>query len=157
MILEELEKMEISPPGLFLNGMPCFNLKYIATLTSNDVDRIEVCKHPIMYGNLTYYGIVSIFNHSLEFQPGIYNNPFCKIDNKVVEDGLSDKNILINRQTLFFTPCIYWNPDVTIAGNKIVCIEFDTPNIETEYLVKINGVYGKRTPYSKTLSFKIED
>lgn len=157
LILDEMLRDPGYPPGLFLNGMPFFNLDYISALNTNDIDHVDVCTHPIMYGDHIFYGIVSIFTNSMDINKMIFNNPFYKAENKVIKDAGTNNCLLINRQMLFFTPCIYWNPDIEIKGNDSKIIEFDIPMIQTEYLVRINGIKSDGAPFSKSINLKIEE
>ena len=49
---------------IFLNGIPFRDLDYIASLGSKDIERIEVFNIPVLYGDLTFSGIMAVYTHS---------------------------------------------------------------------------------------------
>lgn len=132
--------------SLLLNGVPFNNLEYIANLGSKDIKKIEVVKSKVFYGDLTFYGIVSIYTYDGKIPESYLDNNSFSFNNIVQESidykdefpqyNLNNKftNLPDMRQSL------YWNPDIQISVENKLYIEFFTSDLEAVYDIKIQGI-----------------
>ncbi len=132
--------------SFILNGVPFNNLEYIATLGSKDIKQIEVVKSKVFYGDLTFYGIVSIYTYDGKIPESYLDNNSFSFNNIVQEsigykDQFSQYNLKNNQTNLpDMRQTLYWNPDIQITGENKLYIEFYTSDLEAVYNVKIQGI-----------------
>jgi hypothetical protein len=138
----------IMPPDatVFLNGVPCTNLAYISSLGSKDIKRIDVFQAQIMIGELSFFGILSIYTYDgkipqayLDNFAHIYKNEvrmpdFFKASDINVSPEVTAKNKPHFRRTL------YWNPGLEMNGHNKLMIEFNASDLQARYDIIVRGI-----------------
>jgi hypothetical protein len=154
--IKDFEKVFTEGVGIFLNGIPFSNLEYIASLSSLDIDRIEVCNKQVMHGDITYNGIVSIYTFDPSVQPSVIKNPFLFDDNRTNSTSTDQTELHGLPGNSPIDNYLYWNPDIILRGNESIELEFKTFNLESEYRMQINGISDSGIPFNKIVDFKVQ-
>jgi hypothetical protein len=138
---------------LLLNGVPFNDLQYISTLGSKQIKRIDLVQSEIMYGKLTFYGLISVYTFDgkvpISGKGNSYllkNNvgPLLNLKNSSKLTSENNSNIPDLRQTL------YWNPTLVIKGNKKATIEFNASDLNSIYNINIQGITSTGLPMGAT-------
>lgn len=148
---------------VLLNGVPFTDLAYISTLGTKDIKRIEIITSNFLVGDLTYPGLVSIYTR----------------DNKVPEIHLKNNTVLYTNTVILggtmgetnaedgagkpgehypdFRNTLYWKPDVTIANNKNLVVEFPVSMLSGKFTINVQGLTTEGYPVSATTSFEVKE
>jgi hypothetical protein len=148
----------IMPPEatVLLNGVPCTDLACISALGSKDIEHIEVYQSLIMYGQLSFYGILSIYTYDGKI-PEAYLENFAYIYKNEVHvpclyEASDDKetagNTAMNKPD--FRHTLYWNPLLKINGHSKAIIEFATCNLQAGYDIILKGITSGGFPLEAT-------
>ena len=135
---------------VLLNGIPFTDLNYIQTLGSDKIERIEVVNSRILYGRLSFNGILSIFTKDLEI-PGSYlvkNSYIIQLANMVKSNiNYSYNNSQKGSSRLpDFREVLYWNPDVVLQPGSGKEIHFRTSQLTGTYNINIQGIGSNGSP-----------
>lgn len=136
------------PPLVMIDGVILNDLKILAELNPEVVEKIEVVRTPYLIGNLILHGIVNVITRSGDFSSislpdfaALY--PCRPVENRFsfvppqYNDELSRKSRKPDlRNTL------YWNPSLKSGDNEEANIEFWTSDLPGRYIVNINGITG---------------
>ncbi|MGD2035537.1 MAG: hypothetical protein PVF73_10805 [Bacteroidales bacterium] len=154
-VIPEVMLNDTMPAGLFLNGIPFSNLKYLASFSTTDIKRIDVCNHFCMHGNLIYRGILSIFTYDLTIQPSSLSNPFLFYEHRIRKSVSDDVWKRKNKEIPWLDQCLYWNPNIVFEKESSVHIDFLTSSIAGNYIVRLKGITSTGRPFSKHIEFKV--
>lgn len=140
---------------VLLNNVPFFDLNYIATLGSKQIDRIEVLEKHIAYGEAEFFGIVAIFTKDKAL---IQNGRSVSIDNKVELPEINTKyeSKEVDSKIPDFRQNLMWNPNIVLEKNKATTIEFYTSELKTSYIVDIEGVSSNGIPFCKKILLEVK-
>jgi len=132
-----------------LNGVPFSNLNFIAKLSSREIERIEVLNSTILFGELTFNGIISIFTRNRKISSEQFSSPVFTLSNRYydlahAENKQSENNLPNVNST------IYWNPQMTIQQGSSKSIILGKADIKADYMIQINGYTSKGNPVSIT-------
>lgn len=139
---------------IFLNGIPFRDLEYIASLGSKDIERIEVFNIPVLYGDLTFSGIMAIYTHRghipksyLEKHTQVKMIEFNHGSVKVSEQPVSANSDRVPdlREVVFFQPFGLVNAGLSIPGAT-----FPTDLL---YQIVVEGVSHEGMPISVSRVF----
>lgn len=141
---------------VLLNNIPFYDLNYIASLSSEQIEKIEVNEKTMVCGNFNFYGIVSIFTKNKSI---IQNSYSVVVDNKVeqpvkipIKDELQKDSLKIPN----FKQDLLWYPDIIFDKNNNTTLYFETSDLKTNYIVDIEGISANGIPFSKKLLFKVK-
>lgn len=125
-------------PMIFLNGQVFQNLEYLQTLSSEDIEKIDVYNTRFLYGNFNINGIVSIYTKNGGVEPSSYHNPYYLVQN---ESGrIQGKTFLENNSNIpNISPHISWIPKENLNKDKQAVLSFTAPVIKGEYCVLVKG------------------
>ena len=154
----------IMPPEatVLLNNVPCESLDYISPLSTNDISRIDVYQSQILYGELSFYGLLSVYTYDGKIPESYLDNHAYIIKNKVqrpyvsaysiAEPGKGDniKNQPDFRQTL------YWNPGIIMSGQNKAIIEFNTSELKAGYNIIVQGITSHGIPLEATYEITVK-
>jgi hypothetical protein len=97
--------------SLLLNGIPFSDLSYIAALGSKDIANIEIFSTHLMYGDWSFYGLVSVFTKDRKMPKSFLDDKnICFVHNKVSgvdrihlyhDDSFSDRFLPDFKRTLY--------------------------------------------------------
>lgn len=142
---------------IFLNGIPFNDLNYIETLGTKDIQRIEVYNIPVLYGDLTFTGVMAIYTHKMHIPDSYLSQTQIKViqfQNQVVNiypkplsfDGDKIPDL---RQILLFNP---------FSGIQLPkSIKIETSDREVPYRFVVEGITIEGVPFSvdKTINSNI--
>jgi hypothetical protein len=140
-----------------LNNIPFYDYDYLSTLGSNQIDRIEVnCEH-IAYGNIEFYGILSIHTKDRILIPNkqalIYDNKVENSSNQILQNDTSGTKL---KQMPSFKQSLFWKPDLVLDKAGKVKLEFFTSDLAAEYIVDFEGITDNGTPVAKKIKFVVQ-
>lgn len=138
---------------VFLNGIPVSNLQILANLTSKDIERVEVFNSDLLYGDLTFHGVVAVFTHAKKYRPHdvfeksiVYNHSFHSQRYFYPEKDESKPTLL---------PDIFWNPMVQVSYAEPLIIPLKNVDVGHTYQLEIHGITqkGDFIFFSKPINF----
>lgn len=147
---------------ILLNGVPFFDMNYIATLGTKDISRIDVISGNYLLGDLTLEGLVSIYtrnhkipetylkNRSYLFQNTVVapDNPSAHVNTKKAAAEIShDPDFRVN---------LLWEPAREITGNQKLVIRFPVSLMTGTYDIVVNGLTRKGSVLSGKTSFEVK-
>jgi len=137
-----------------VNGIPCFNMKYIENLSSKDIKKIEIFNSVLMHGDLTFNGVIAIYTHKNNIDERAFCNPYYTYNNKFYNNSNVE---LLNKKepTPLVNPNVYWNPTIIIKENTQTTITFKKPEIGKQYIISINGLINNTLPFAFKHEFKL--
>jgi hypothetical protein len=131
--------------GVFVNGIFFNNLNYLASMNSKMIKKISLCSSEILYGTLTFSGLLSIITYDGKI-PGSIFNPATQLLSNSVEPNtyysFSKSNEYVNKTSNIpdFRNTLYWNPILEISGSKATTIEFYASDLKASYDITIQGI-----------------
>ncbi|OFX59490.1 MAG: hypothetical protein A2W84_19125 [Bacteroidetes bacterium GWC2_40_13] len=120
-----------------LNGNPVTELSTIARLSSKDVERVEIFNSVLMYGELTFNGVVSIFTHAKEFNTQQYSINGTAYQNQFYSNRIVAHATSNSQPTVL--PDIYWNPSVILTPDQPFSIKLNQIDIGHNYVISVRG------------------
>jgi hypothetical protein len=131
--------------GVFVNGVFFNNLNYLASMNSKMIKKISLCSSEILYGTITFSGLLSIITYDGKI-PGSVFNPAAQLFSNSVEPNSyysfsnSNENTSKSSNIPDFRNTLYWNPLLEISGQKATIIEFYVSDLKATYDITINGI-----------------
>jgi hypothetical protein len=149
---------------VLLNGIPFYDMNYIATLGTRGIQRIEITNSDRFFvGNLAFNAIVAIYTYD-----GKIPEPYLKQHTLVLQNPVSSIDPAGNQYTDFITPDqsqthlpdfrsnLYWNPEIKVSGSNKISIEFTTSRLTGKYKAQIQGITSSGVPLNTSISFSVE-
>jgi hypothetical protein len=143
-IITEQQQVVFENVLVCLNGNPILTMNIVEQLSSADIERVEIFNSELLYGQLTYIGVVSIFTRNKnillkDVAPNgyYYSNNFYSGSYQPVNK--SPNNPVVN-------PEIYWNPYVTLTQDEPFSFKLSPVDIGEQYLITIHGVSDSGKP-----------
>lgn len=129
--------------GLLLNGIPFYDLTYLSTLGTNEIKKIEVYNSHVLFGDYSFYGLVSIYTNDKKMSKSfIENKNFYFMLNKVATDVPSAMymadNDLDSKLPYFNRSLLVKNK--MLDGDKASNFTFNTSLYKGSYNVLIQGI-----------------
>lgn len=152
MVLKESPNVLYDNVFCFIDGVPCFNMDYVAKLNSNDIDHIDVVNSILMYGDITINGLIAIYTHHGSFDKNAFCTPFYSLNNELNPVKISENTDKGLPNTL---PDAFWLPDLIINESPVTI----TPRrieIGSDYIITINGLVNGIIPVSYQQSLKVK-
>jgi len=148
---------------LLLNGVPFRDINYIATLGTQDIQRIEIINSSrFLVGDLTYNAVVSIYTHDVKIPEPYLKKKTLVLQNKVAATGDENENneYMAPAQSPSHFPDfrsnLYWNPDLKVYGKNKVTVEFTTSLLAGKFNAKIQGITSSGIPLDASVSFTVK-
>jgi len=154
----------IMPPEatVFLNGIPFNDLDYISSLGSNDIEQIDIYSTQLLYGDLSFYGLLSIKTYDKKIPDTYLENYTYFFNNKVQSPFISENNNInsqiknnINNQP-DFRHTLLWEPSLTIIGQNKAIIEFYTSELKSGYNITVQGLTSNGIPLEATSEIEVK-
>lgn len=155
----ELRTMFPQQATIMLNGVLFDDLEYISTLGTKEIKQIDVVMSQILYGDLTFYGLISIRTKDGKILANYYNSERVLYKNEVQLNqndmneshiNVTEKNLPDLRQTLFM------DKSVQLVGNKKSVIEFKTSNLKSSYIIDVQGYTNQGFPVSSSIEIEVK-
>jgi hypothetical protein len=143
---------------VLLNNIPFYDFDYLSTLGSNQIDRAEVNYEHIAYGNIEFFGILSVHTKDKIVIP---NKQALLFDNKVENSSDQISEIIdssaINRMKMpNFRQTLLWKPNLVFDTTGKIKLEFFTSDLSAEYIIDIEGITDNGIPLAKKLMFLVK-
>jgi hypothetical protein len=146
---------------LFLDGVYIDDINKIIPLTSERIRKIEVLDNKRAFGDLAFYGIVSIQSTSNEIRTTVPAPQSLRLKND--SNTVGNNFIVINPnsapflQTPFFKQLLYWNPTLTLRQNETTDVEFYTSDHTATFTIKAEGISPDGIPVSASARIQVID
>jgi len=148
---------------VLLNSVPFRDINYIATLGTQDIQRIEIINSGrFLVGDLKYNAVVSIYTHDVKIpEPYIKNHTLILQNTVAATDEKNENNEYVSpsqSRSHFpdFRSSLYWNPDLKVGGNNKVTVEFTTSRLAGKFHAKIQGITSSGIPLDASVSFSVK-
>jgi hypothetical protein len=147
---------------ILLNGVPFFDMNFIATLGTKDISRIEVITGNYLLGDLTLEGLVSIYTHDHKLPESYLKNKSFIYQNTVVPSDRPAARIAAGRADVGtshdpdFRVNLLWDPARVMTGNQKLVIRFPVFLVTGKYDIIVNGLSHKGTLLSGKTSFEVK-
>jgi hypothetical protein len=154
----------IMPPEatVFLNGVPFKDLDYISSFGSNDIKQIDIYYTQLLYGDLSFYGLLSIKTYDEKIPDTYLKNYVYVFNNKVQSSFISDNNNLIRQidnnagNYPDFRHTLFWEPSLTVTGQNKVIIEFYTSELKAMYNIIVQGLTSSGIPLGAVSEIEVK-
>ncbi len=147
---------------VFLNGIPFYDIENLLELKAKEITKIELNYSKVMYGELTFNGIISIVTTNLKI-PEDYLNRYAKLINNDVQPNTSD--VIFDTQEVEkirsdgfpdLRNTLYINQSLSISDNNVHLIEFITSNLKDTYTLRIAGISSFGKIISQKFNFSVK-
>ena len=144
---------------ILLNGVLFDDLEFISNLSTKEVKKIDVILAQILFGDLTFYGLISIQTKDGKIPGTYFSNEKVLYKNEVqldqnipdeIQANENEKNLPDLRQTL------YMYKSVQLVGNKKKVFEFNTSNLKSTYIIDILGYTNQGFPLSSSSEIEVK-
>ena len=140
---------------IFLDGVYLDDINKIIALNSEKIKKIEVIENKRVFGNIVFYGIVSIQTTSNEILKTVPGPHSLRLRNDSVTIG---KNFVVQLPPAsteakfpFFKQLLYWNPSAALQTDYT----FPTSENTGDYLIRVEGITLDGTPLSATTRIQV--
>jgi hypothetical protein len=147
---------------ILLNGVPFYDMNFVATLGTKDISRIEVIGGNYLLGDLTLEGLVSIYTHDHIIPESYLKNRSFIFQNTVVPSNKAATAIVPSRASAGishdpdFRVNLLWDPAREITGNKKLVFRFPVSLITGTYDIVVNGITQTGLVVSCKTSFEVK-
>jgi hypothetical protein len=147
---------------ILLNGVPFYDMNFVATLGTKDISRIEVIGGNYLLGDLTLQGLVSIYTHDHKIPEAYLKNKSFIFQNTVVaseKPATGNVGYRADAGTSHdpdFRVNLLWDPSRQITGNQKLVIRFGVSLITGTYDIVVNGITQKGYVLSGKTSFEVK-
>lgn len=130
-------------------------------LGSDRIHNIDVIQTERAFGDLVFYGVISIISKSNEIvktKPAS-NSLRIKNDRTNICKNFEavNPNSIKERHTPFFRQLLYWNPNLELKGNQPTDLEFYTSDNLGNFTIKMEGITENGLPVSSSFSFQVQN
>jgi len=148
-------------PAIFLDGVYIDDINKIMGLGSDRIHKIDVIQTERAFGDLVFYGVISIISKSNEIvktKPAS-NSLRIKNDRTNICKNFEavNPNSIKERHTPFFRQLLYWNPNLELKGNQPTDLEFYTSDNLGNFTIKMEGITENGLPVSSSFSFQVQN
>ena len=146
---------------VIVDGICTDNLAYAAKLGSKDINKIEIIYSEIMYGDLTFNGMLAIQTKNPNSGHNIPEGSLVWKNEVALEDNKTGNNSFCNTNNAHDHPdvrqCLFWNPCIIISKNNTETIEFCASPLSAIYSIDIQGITSTGTPLNKTINIEVKN
>ncbi len=159
-LYDKLSKLIFSDPAvLFLDGCYIENAEPLMKLSSDDIEKIEICYNLRMKGILEFPGVLSVITKQKKQDLSLMNT--SSLHFRI--EGYSESSYYnppaygtqsVSAHLPDFRQLLFWNPAVEIKSGETNHLEFNCSDYYGEYLIEVNAVSedGNRIYYSTKIN-----
>jgi len=143
--------------NIFLDGVYLDDINKIIALNSERIKKIEVIENKRAFGNILFYGILSIqtfANEVLKTTPGPHS---LRLSNDMLTVGkpfvVQSPPSTQESKMPFFKQLLYWNPMATLQTDYT----FYSSENTGDFLIKAEGIADDGTPVSATTRIQVNN
>lgn len=148
-------------PVVFLDGVYVDDLDKIVALGSEKIKRIEVLENERAFGDLFFYGIISIVSKTNEIVGTVPASNSLRLRNDPINTGKSfvvlNPNSIKDVNTPFFKQLLYWNPNIEINGTDSTAFEFYSSDNTARFIIKVDGISEDGAPISASTCIQVKN
>jgi hypothetical protein len=141
----------------FLDGVYLDDINKITALNSEKIRKIEVLEDKRAFGNIVFYGIVSIQTKTNEILNTVPGSHSLRLRNDSATVGKSFVVQLpptsTDAKTPYFKQLLYWNPTASLQREYT----FPTSENTGTFLIKVEGIAQDGTPLSAITSIQVNN
>jgi hypothetical protein len=146
------------PAGIFINGIPNYNLNPVMNLNSEEITKIELCKAPRIKGLIRFSGIISIITAAniklIPPPPGsVVFNLGKSVDNSLYDPPRYSSQTKTSSKP-DFRQLLYWNPCIKL-NSPVNTLEFYASDLVADYIIEIQGLDKSGKKVSTYTKFKV--
>ena len=147
---------------ILLNGVPFYDMNFVATLGTKDISRIEVIGGNYLLGDLTLQGLVSIYTQDHKIPETYLKNRSFIFQNTVIDSEKPAEGFPVyragagNSHDPDFRVNLLWDPSRQMTGNQKLVIRFPVSLITGTYDIVVNGITHKGYILSGKTSFEVK-
>jgi hypothetical protein len=143
---------------VLMNGIPFYDLNFVATLGTKDISKIEVISSNYIMGDLTWPGVFSIYTRDHKIPAYYLKNKAYIFANPVSDDGAALEKSATHENGVYpdFRTCLMWEPDQQIEPGHKTVIRIPVSSLTGHYSLVVNGITGSGKPVSGKTSFDVK-
>jgi hypothetical protein len=146
--------------SLLLNGIPFSDFSYLASLGSKDIDLIEIFSTYLMYGDWSFYGLLSVYTKDRKMPKSFFNDKnICFVRNRVAGEKPSEiyrDNSHYDNNLPDFKRTLYSGFLDMIEGNRYQILNIRTSNLRGIYTLDIQGITTDGVPMSFSQQMEVK-
>jgi len=131
------------PATIFINGIPCFSVEEILNIPKEKIYKIDVTKDFIMFGDINFYGIISIITkEDLNLNGNvsiIYNNDVIA-NSKSEKYSFEDLKLISSNRFPDLRYLYYYNYNLILYGNNLATINAKCSLLKYKPIVIVEGI-----------------
>jgi hypothetical protein len=142
------------PATVFINGIPFYDMEFVADLQAKEIYRIDVNQSLNLYGDITFYGFVSIVTIDRKIPSNYISSGRLLVKNEArpyIGTVKNKNNSAIDLRTLLFL-----DQSIKMAGNEAENVDIFTSNLKDMYNISIQGISNNGLAVSKNISFEVK-
>ena len=148
-------------PLIFLDGVYVDDIQKIIDLNSARIKKIDVLNNIRAFGDLFFYGIISIITKSNEIISTVPASNSLRYINENRNIGKSfvvlNPDSIKNNNIPFFKQLLYWNPNLELKQSDHTTFEFYTSDNTANFIIKIEGLSEDGTPISASSVIQVNN
>lgn len=157
----EVSLYDDKEPVIFLDGVYIDDINKIIDLGSERIKKIEVIESERAFGDLVFYGIISIISKTNEIISTVPASNSLRIKNDKINIGKSfvsvNPNSIKDKNIPYFKQLLYWNPDIELKERSTTDFEFFTSDNTANYIIKVEGIAEDGTPISASSCIQVNN
>lgn len=134
-----------------VDGIPCLDLNWLDTLSSPDIKKIEIYNSVLLYGDLTFNGVIGIYTNNTTFDHTLLTEHHYSFNNQFH----SNTPAKCQQQKPVVLPTVYWCPQV--SNNNSISQEIIGPEIGKHYQLIIKGASENAPFYKLTKKITLQE
>ncbi len=148
--------------SVLLNGVPFTDLAHISTLGSKDIKKIDVYQTELIFGELTFYGLLSVYTYDGKIPESYLKNFTYEYKNKVQPSQIIEeynneqKAISGNTKRPDFRQTLFWKPSITVTGKNKVILDFPASELTGKYNIVVQGITSGGIPLETVTEIEVK-
>jgi len=142
--------------SIFLDGVYLDDINKIIALNSEKIKKIDVVEEKRAFGNVVFFGIISIQTFSNEILKTAPASSSLRLKNDSINVGKDFEALrspsLLESKSPFFKQLLYWNPAAALNTDY----EFFTSQNTGTFRIKIEGIAPDGNPLSTTTYIEVK-
>ncbi|MBN1951392.1 MAG: hypothetical protein JW801_09315 [Bacteroidales bacterium] len=150
-----------SPPLVIVNGLPVKNYDFLATLSSNDIEKIDIVRRLFAVGSLIFPGVLSITLKGDLQASHLQNNMLYRVNSEITEPvaplPVVDQTATFSEHTRRpdLRNTLIWLPDMRMDPENAE-LRFYTADQSGRYIIRVEGIVNDSIPVSAIHEFSVK-
>jgi len=132
-------------PCVMIDGVIIKDLKLIASLDPDLIEKIDVIRNRYRVGGYVFYGIINLITRSGDLSGVPIPDNAVRLNYRILDSSGSfispdySSPEALNSPVADYRNTLYWNPNVVPDKNGKAGIEFWSSDVKSEYVINITG------------------